>query len=220
MGTSTIRILTVCTANICRSPFAADRLLDSLEAPLADLGLAVEMGSAGIVARPGMPACGHLWTAAGFGFPEDHSSRLATPELVAQADLVLGLAANHTASLATLAPGARGKTFTLEDAAALAGAIAGPRHALYWAQADQGEVATLDPLDPLARVPSLPHGTAARLAWLIGEMDAWRGTVPRIATGSVDDPHESEVEIHPAVADQIAELSSLLGVSIARALAA
>jgi len=220
MGSPRISILTVCTANICRSPFAATRLATSVGGALAEHGLDLEIKSAGIATRPGSPPCPSLWSAAGMDVPEGHRSQPATPELLSGSRLVLGLASNHTSALASLAPGARTRTFTLEDAAALASAVAGPRHALYWAQADQSEIATLDPLDPLTRVPNLPAGADERFDWLIAEMDAWRGTVPRISTGSVDDPHESEVEIHSEVSSEISGLAVLLGSSVAAVLSA
>ncbi len=93
-------ILTVCTANICRSPMAAGLLQHALAAqpePLRSLKVA----SAGVAARSGDPISANSVLAlkkAGIDI-SGHRSRPLTPELVAQASLILCMTESHRAMI-------------------------------------------------------------------------------------------------------------------------
>ncbi len=93
-------ILTVCTANICRSPMAAGLLQHALAAqpePLRSLKVA----SAGVAARSGDPISANSVLAlkkAGIDI-SGHRSRSLTPELVAQASLILCMTESHRAMI-------------------------------------------------------------------------------------------------------------------------
>lgn len=197
-------VLVVCTANICRSPFAA-ALLRSELASIAQLQLSVE--SAGTEARGGDPACKGLWIHSGLPVPErgDHVSRIVTRELLDSADLILALGASHSSSLAVTSPKARAVTFRLAVASRLASLIASPGHALTGATVG---LPGIDDLDPLSRVPELPQAARDRFGWLIAEMNAWRGSVSESESDSVIDPHDAEDDQHPPVASEIIELVS------------
>ena len=195
-------ILVVCTANICRSPFAANLLRRELSG-IEEVSFNIE--SAGTEARGGDPACKGLWGSAGQQAPErgDHSSRVVTRDLADQADLILALSSSHSSSLAVTSPKARSITFKLAVASRLASQIVSPRHALASAT---GAMAQMDELDPLVRVPKLPQFGPDRFEWLVAEMDAWRGSIIESEADSVIDPHEAEDDRHPAVASEIIEL--------------
>ncbi|HEY7537485.1 MAG TPA: low molecular weight protein-tyrosine-phosphatase [Gaiellaceae bacterium] len=89
-----MRILFVCTGNICRSPMAAAIAKAEIErAGCRD----VEVASAGIAALEGHPAasdaCAVAWEN-GLSL-EQHRARQLTPELLAEADLAVGMERAH-----------------------------------------------------------------------------------------------------------------------------
>ncbi len=108
-----IVIVYVCTANVNRSPMAA-----ALTSHLAATrGLELTVGSASTLLRPGhraSPATLAVLRARGID-AESHRSRTLTPELVADAELVLTMERAHLRVAALMAPGAFDKTFTLKE---------------------------------------------------------------------------------------------------------
>ena len=114
-----LRILMVCTGNICRSPLA--ELL--LRTRLADLGALVS--SAGTRA-----AAGHRMTAEArhlavhLGVPERdadaHRSQLLTESQLADPDLILAMTRDHRRAIVELAPARVRSTFTLRELARIA----------------------------------------------------------------------------------------------------
>jgi protein-tyrosine phosphatase len=119
-------VLIVCTANICRSPMAAALLRHRL----ATAGLAeqVDVQSAGVWARYGDPASRHTLTVlAEQTVPmAEHESQPVTPQLLAQADLVLVMEEEHRRSLFHLAPRQLSKVFLLSEMAGKHEDIADP----------------------------------------------------------------------------------------------
>ena len=97
-------ILCACTANICRSPMAAA----ITRRRIAELGLEdqIEVLSAGVWAEDGHSASPNaIATLAERGMDlTGHRSRLLTPALLAQADIVLVMEEAHRRSLFYLAP--------------------------------------------------------------------------------------------------------------------
>ena len=108
-----IRILTVCTGNICRSPLAEK----VLEHRLGDL--VVSVSSAGTRARAGMPMTPQtIELAAERGVPEPiaaHAARLLSAADVHSADLVIALARDHRREIVELAPSGMSYTFTARE---------------------------------------------------------------------------------------------------------
>jgi protein-tyrosine phosphatase len=124
---TSLRILAVCTGNICRSP-AVERLLAArLGAAYrgraaGGLAPAIEVGSAGTAAVVGAPmtaSMAELVTRAG-GDASRFVARQLTPSLVREADLVLTLTRRHRAAVVELVPAALRRTFTLRELARLA----------------------------------------------------------------------------------------------------
>ena len=107
MGVMTLRIMTVCTGNICRSPMAEVVLRDRLVA--AGLGDQVVVDSTGISSEEqGNPIdrrARQVLRTAGYTDPalEEHSARRVRPEDLAERDLVLPMTAAHAAELRRLA---------------------------------------------------------------------------------------------------------------------
>ena len=108
-----MRILTVCTGNICRSPLV-ERLL---RAGLADDGVTVESGGThGLVGEPMQPPSQALLEQHG-GDATGFVARRLTSQMVAEADLVLALTRWHRSEIAQLHPRATRYTFTLRELA-------------------------------------------------------------------------------------------------------
>jgi protein-tyrosine-phosphatase len=91
-------IVTVCTANVCRSPMAEALLRHALAAEPEPLR-SCEVVSAGVAARGGERASvNSLEALAKVGLRIDgHRSRVLTPELAARADLILCMTESHRA---------------------------------------------------------------------------------------------------------------------------
>ncbi|WP_158548579.1 low molecular weight phosphatase family protein [Blastococcus sp. TF02A-26] len=116
-----MRLLFVCTGNICRSPVAERLTMARASQALADSPelTRIEVVSAGTRAEPGAAMAPHSaraleqlgGTAAGF------RARRLTAELAESADLVLTLAREHRTAVLGLAPRGLRRTFTLAEAA-------------------------------------------------------------------------------------------------------
>ncbi|TFV52992.1 low molecular weight phosphatase family protein [Blastococcus sp. TF02A-35] len=114
-----VRVLLLCTANVCRSPLA-EVLLRAELGPGTD----VDVSSAGVRARPGDLACATMAEVAGVA-PSGSPARQVDPRLLQQADLVLTMTRTHRAAAVDLAPAALRRTFTLREFADLAVLAAG-----------------------------------------------------------------------------------------------
>lgn len=113
-------ILLVCTANQCRSPYAAAVLQSVLREAGAQR---VALASAGTDVTAGLPMC----RAAAERLPDleatsAHRARALTVGDVATADLILVAERGHRAAIVRMTPTASTRTFTILEAAALAGA--------------------------------------------------------------------------------------------------
>lgn len=97
-------LLFVCTGNTCRSPLAEAQARREVEA--RGWQDRIRVLSAGTGAYPGMPASdGSAAVASRHGLAlEGHQSSLLTPELAAEADLILGMSPGHVLRARELAP--------------------------------------------------------------------------------------------------------------------
>ena len=100
---TTLRIMTVCTGNICRSPMAEVVLRARLEAA----GLDVLVDSTGVSGEeqgnPMDPRAVATLEAAGYDVPPHRARRVRRGDL-GERDLVLAMTADHAATLRRLAP--------------------------------------------------------------------------------------------------------------------
>ena len=167
-----MRVLYVCTANICRSA--------SAEAMLRDAGVpGVEVMSAGTLAASGSPGC--PMAPALEGRATQHRSQRLTQEMITAADLVLTAAREHGSEVLAAQPAARSRTFTIRQSGRLA------RWVLDMGLVDAARLRQQDPQgwaegiaegDPRRQVAPLPADEAARTRWLVEELDAARGMAP------------------------------------------
>lgn len=109
------QVLLVCTGNICRSPMAEGLLRSALERRVGDG--APRVASAGTIARDGAPAMPEaVEAAADLGVDiSGHSARRLRREHVREAELIVGMAAEHREDIGVLVPEAEGRTFTLKE---------------------------------------------------------------------------------------------------------
>ncbi|QJU54589.1 low molecular weight phosphatase family protein [Herbiconiux sp. KACC 21604] len=112
-----IRVLTVCSGNICRSPLAELMIAEGVQ----DIP-GISVSSAGTVARDGDPmpepaqALAHQ-----FGVdPGSHQARYLTEPIVDETDLVLALSRSHRSQAVQLAPSKIRRAFTIREFARLA----------------------------------------------------------------------------------------------------
>jgi len=105
-------ILVLCTANVCRSPMAAALLARHL----ARLGVTVPVRSAGMLSDGVAPdpAAVSAMTSYGIGIAE-HRSRVAYPDDLAQAGLVLAMARENLRYAVVTEPAVWPRAFTLKE---------------------------------------------------------------------------------------------------------
>nr|NLI51552.1 low molecular weight phosphatase family protein [Propionibacterium sp.] len=113
-----VRILTVCSGNICRSPAAALLLADAF-------GEAVDVASAGTIARPGLPVSPEMAQLLADDLVPSHAfrSRRLGERAIEDADLVLALTREHRSRVVALVPTALRRAYTLKEFARLAESV-------------------------------------------------------------------------------------------------
>lgn len=154
----TVRILTVCTGNICRSPLATQLLRMRLDPHEFVLDSA---GTGALVDAPMDALTSEIADDLGVPDARAHRARQVTSSMVAQANLVLALTLEHRRQIVELKPAATKYTYTLREFArivdevphsAFADATDGARDPIRSALAALAAVAayrgTLEPIDP------------------------------------------------------------------------
>ncbi len=180
-------ILTVCTANVCRSPFLERVLQGALRrgpGPARDL----VVGSAGVRAHEGVeppPVIAKLVTAHG-GNAEGMSSTPLTADHVARAGLILTATREHRSAVVRLHRRGLRTAFTMREFARL--------------------------LDGLELPDRNGQHLAPDLAELVAAAAARRGTLPPLAPGLGDvvDPIGRDLEVYEqAVAQMVPVVDAL-----------
>ena len=191
-----MRILFVCTGNLCRSPVA-----ERLAAGWARGSLAgspeldrVEVLSAGLAAvqgRPMDPRSAQALAELG-GDSEGFTSRPLTPDLAASADLVFTMTRDQRRSVLAMVPRGLRSTFTLREAVDLL---------------DRANLTGLRVLPLEQRARELGR-----------RLDAARAQRPTRATDDIEDPIGQRARVHEKVAGEIADalrpLTSVLLASV------
>ncbi len=197
-----LRILTVCTMNICRSP-AMEELFRQGLAQVSD----VSVSSAGTHAVAGAASCDLSMAMIGHG-NHTHSATPITEQIIRTNDLIVTAATDHVAEIVRMTTSARSYTFTLRQAA---------RYATWIVQGGSLEVATrkaageqieVDLAQPMTMTEPLPDNPTHRLPWLVNEMHAARGLAPMtdrhslppalaVSPDDIPDPHVMGFDVHP-----------------------
>ncbi|MHA7191228.1 arsenate reductase/protein-tyrosine-phosphatase family protein [Arthrobacter sp. MDT2-16] len=116
--THPLRILTVCTGNICRSPLAERLLQAGLDERRPGQIVVESAGTGALVGEPIDPRVAGYIRLLG-GTAENFSAKQLTPEVLARQDLVLALTRDHRKKVVEMAPAMLRKTFTLLEYARL-----------------------------------------------------------------------------------------------------
>jgi protein-tyrosine phosphatase len=178
-----LRLLIVCTGNICRSPIADGLLVTRL----VPLGGGIEVRSAGTWGRKGSPATPEAVSAAAqHGIDiQAHRSSTFTADLADRADLIITMTSEQAEEVLAEAPDAGPKTFTLKELVAILRSLppvpsgnptrdgllrriadaAGARSA-----AGYGAPADLDVADPLGLSETMYRAIAKELEGLVDEL--------------------------------------------------
>ena len=177
-----VRILTVCTGNICRSP-VAERLL---QAGLDQLRPgAFEVRSAGthaVVGAPMQPLSAEIIRTYG-ARPEGFAARQLTPQILKESDLVLAMAARHRGEATQLDASVLKRTFTIREFARLLQVLEGR---------DTPSSAALD-------IPSLWRELPLRAASV-----RHLALAPDAADNDVVDPYRRGRELYNRMEDELA----------------
>lgn len=194
------RILVVCTANVCRSPLGerviAARLADAAHDGLIEEHLVV-VRSAGVDAEPGDPMCPQSAAVVHMA-PQEHRAQRLEPAMLEDANLILTADRSHRGECARMLPSCRPRLFTIVQAAALAEVVA---TALEAGELPDG-------------APPLPHGADQRLSWLVGELDAARGSMAGMPEGYEDIEDDHGAHDHAATLVQVREAAERLATAI------
>ena len=111
-----VRLLTVCTGNICRSPYAAVLLREGLHWARPGAFEVTSAGTHALVGRP-MEAGSTARLAARGLADDDFRARLLTHRLLLDQAVVLVMASEHRDLVIDEAPAAHRRTFTLRELA-------------------------------------------------------------------------------------------------------
>jgi len=204
-GSAPMRILFVCTGNICRSPMGQAMLTARMRAALGgDASRLVEVTSAGTYGLTGYPIEPDAVSAlAELGVePDDFAARELVEEIVEEQDLVLTATREHRAAAVSMMPRASRRTFTIREFARLVEAV---------------DVSTLDAGDPAEAGDPVERARA-----LVDAAASQRGYVraPSPAADDVADPYRRSINAFRDAAQQIDAATAVIAERLAQVLAA
>lgn len=109
-----VRILTVCTGNICRSPVAERLLQTGLDQVQPGTFVVSSAGTRAMVGDPIQPPSAEIIRTYG-GTPDDFAARLLTPKILRESDLVLAMTAKHRGAVMQMDASLLKRTFTIRE---------------------------------------------------------------------------------------------------------
>jgi protein-tyrosine phosphatase len=191
-----VRILTVCTGNICRSP-VAERLLQAGLDQVVPGGFEVtSAGTRAMVGDPMQPISADIVRTFG-GDPEGFVARQLSPKILRGVDLVLTMTSGHRGEVLQLDASFLKRTFTIREFARM-----------------------LDVLDQRAAAPSTASaalsGSDAGGGPLVANLAFWRGLPARAAgvrhlalpgdsaENDIVDPYRRAPEVYRQMEDELA----------------
>lgn len=177
-----MRILFVCTGNICRSPLGERLTRAFLDDALGASAAAVGTSSAGThaVVGEGMNKSSALVLSGLGGDPAGFAAQQLTADMIGAADLTLTMTRRHRRDVLKLAPRAMFRTYTLREAADLL---------------ERTDLRTIPPVRTLDE----------RARALVAALGAQRATRRRadLDADDVVDPIRAGLEVHQDVGEQI-----------------
>ena len=109
-----VRILTVCTGNICRSPVAERLLQAGLDQVQPGAFVVRSAGTRAMVGDPIQPPSADIIRTYG-GTPDGFAARLLTPKILRESDLVLAMTAKHRGAVMQMDASLLKRTFTIRE---------------------------------------------------------------------------------------------------------
>lgn len=109
-----VRILTVCTGNICRSPVAERLLQAGLDQVQPDAFVVGSAGTRAMVGDPIQPSSADIIRTYG-GTPDGFAARQLTPKILRESDLVLAMTAKHRGEVMQMDASLLKRTFTIRE---------------------------------------------------------------------------------------------------------
>ncbi len=109
-----VRILTVCTGNICRSPVAERLLQAGLDQVQPGAFVVRSAGTRAMVGDPIQPSSADIITTYG-GTPDGFAARQLTPKILKESDLVLAMTAKHRGEVMQMDASLLKRTFTIRE---------------------------------------------------------------------------------------------------------
>jgi protein-tyrosine phosphatase len=190
-GSAPLRILFVCTGNICRSPMGqmmlASRMRSALGDDAARLVEVTSAGTYGLIGHPIEPDALSALDELGV-VPDEFAARELARDIVEQQDLVLTATREHRAAAVSMLPRASRWTFTIREFARLVDAVD--------VQDSDGKVR-----DPVARARALIDAAASQRGYV-------RAASP--ADDDVADPYRRSIDAFRVAAQQIDEATQLI----------
>lgn len=117
-----VRILTVCTGNICRSPVAERLLQAGLDQVRPGAFMVRSAGTRAMVGDPIQPPSADIIRTYG-GTPDNFAARLLTPKILRESDLVLAMTAKHRGAVMQMDASLLKRTFTIREFARMLQAL-------------------------------------------------------------------------------------------------
>lgn len=183
-----IRILTLCSGNVCRSPLAAMLLADRLDPARFEVTSA---GTSPLIGDQMPPEAQKLAARLGCTQAQDHRARTVTEDELSASDLIIGMARTHANRAIQLQPSVVIRTYTLLGLAQTVAHI------------------------ETQHVRTLHHQEPNDEAAILKTITRMRGTVPRLHPAhlyDLDDPYGRSKQTYErsgrqivAAIDQIAE---------------
>lgn len=199
-----LRILTICTANVCRSPMAAAFLaryceLNGLDAVVRSSGthagtIPVDPDAVTVMAEHGLPIAAHV-------------PRLLTRSLAATdgADLMIPMTRTHLRTVATMGPGAFQRSFTAKELVRRAARLS----------SDDAAVIDRDPADRDRADRDPAERDLVRWHRALGEGRLARELLGDDPDDDLVDPYGMSVAVHRRTADELDSLMAAVAHSIA-----
>jgi protein-tyrosine phosphatase len=119
---SNVRILTVCSGNICRSPVAERILQAGFDAVRPGAFRVRSAGTHAVVGAPVQLPSARIIESHG-GRPDGFAARQLTPGMLRGADLILTMTAAHRSDVVGMDPSALKRTFTIREFARMLNAL-------------------------------------------------------------------------------------------------
>jgi protein-tyrosine phosphatase len=194
-----IRILTVCTGNICRSPVAERLLQAGLDQVTPGAFRVRSAGTRAMVGEPAQPVSARIIRTYG-GTPDGFAARQLTPAILRETDLVLTMAARHRGEVLQLDPSLLRRTFTIREFARMLETLEERERA-------QGDLPRGDTPAPAASLPPSP-GADLRALWR--RLPAQAASVRHLALAAdaaandVVDPYRRGEDVYLQMEDELA----------------